>query len=192
MGGFVKSRVDSFVDGTNDREAHRKYWIAALVQMNTELKVSTKLNNIGIANYVPIQNEIHQWSDRKKKIKRVVIPMIVFVRVDDDELKNLRTFPFIHKLLSYPGEKQPAQIPDGQIDKLMFMLNNADSSILMSDSIYEIGEEVEIIRGPLKGLCGEMCSFEEDRQMVGIRIELLGYACVNVNRNDIERKINNK
>lgn len=33
----------SFVNGTNEREAHPKFWIAALVQMNCE-KAVDKLN----------------------------------------------------------------------------------------------------------------------------------------------------
>ena len=36
---------DSFVNGTNDCEAHPKRWIAALVQMNCEKKVAAKLES---------------------------------------------------------------------------------------------------------------------------------------------------
>ena len=44
----LNSCENSFVNGTNDREAHPKYWIAVLVQMNTEQKSSTKLTKLGI------------------------------------------------------------------------------------------------------------------------------------------------
>ena len=70
---------NSFVNGTNDGEACPKRWVAALVQMNCEKKVAAKLDKMDIANYVPVQQEEHQWSDRKKKIDRVVMPMVVFV-----------------------------------------------------------------------------------------------------------------
>ena len=40
---------DSFVNGTNDREAYPKRWVAALVQMNCEKKVAAKLDKMGIA-----------------------------------------------------------------------------------------------------------------------------------------------
>ena len=179
---------ESFVDGTNDREAHPKHWIAVLVQMNTEQKVSTKLSKLGITNYVPTQTEIHQWSDRKKKIERIVIPMVIFVQVDKESVKSLITYSFIHKLISYPGQRDAAVIPDEQIDKLKFMLNHADSNVEVSDSVYEIGEEVEIIRGPLKGFSGELCYFEAGKPKIGVHLELLGYACVNVNINDVKSK----
>ncbi len=57
----------SFVNGTNDCEAHPKFWIAALVQMNCEKKASTLLNKAGYETYTPTQEEINQWSDCKKK-----------------------------------------------------------------------------------------------------------------------------
>lgn len=180
--------ITSFVNGTNEREAHPKHWIAVLVQMNTEQKASTKLNKLGITNYVPTQTEIHQWSDRKKKIKRIVIPMIVFVLVDEETEKTLITHPFIYKLISYPGQKVAAIIPSEQIEKLKFMLDNADSNVEVSESIYEIGDEVEIIRGPLKGFSGKLCYFEAGKPKIGIHIELLGYACVNININDVKSK----
>ena len=184
----LNSCENSFVNGTNDREAHPKYWIAVLVQMNTEQKSSTKLTKLGITNYVPTQSEIHQWSDRKKKIERIVIPMIVFVKVDKETEKILRTYSFIYKFISYPGQKDAAIIPDEQIEKLKFMLNNAETTVEISDSIFEVGEEVEIVRGPLKGFSGELCYFEKGKPMIGVYLELLGYACVSVNKNDVKSK----
>ena len=184
----LNSYEDSFVNGTNDREAHPKYWIAVLVQMNTEQKSSTKLTKLGITNYVPTQSEIHQWSDRKKKIERIVIPMVVFVLVDKEIEKQLRTYSFIYKFISYPGQKEAAIIPDEQIEKLKFMLNNAETAVEISDSIFEVGEEVEIVRGPLKGFAGELCYFEKGKPMIGVYLELLGYACVSVNKNDVKSR----
>lgn len=67
----LNSCEKSLVNGTSDREAHPKYWTAVLVQMCTEQKVSTKLYKLGITNYVPTQTEIHQWSDRKKRLREL-------------------------------------------------------------------------------------------------------------------------
>lgn len=91
----VRKERSSFVNGTNDREAYPKRWVAALVHTNCEKKVATKLEKLGIENYVAIQKEEHQWSDRKKKIDRIVIPMVVFVRLAKDEEDEFRRLPFI-------------------------------------------------------------------------------------------------
>ena len=84
----------SFVKGTNDREACPKRWIGVLVQINTEKKVAQRLQKLGYECYVPTQFEIHQWSDRKKRIERVVIPMVVFILIGKSQEKNNSRFLF--------------------------------------------------------------------------------------------------
>ena len=145
----------SFVNGTNDREAYPKRWVAALVQMNCEKKVAAKLEQMGVANYVPVQREEHQWSDRKKKIDRVVIPMVVFVRLSQNEEDEFRRLSFILKFITYPGSKELATpIPDEQIEKLKFLLHNADAKVSIVENL-KVGDKVRLIRGPMKGLEGE-------------------------------------
>lgn len=177
----------SLVNGTNDREAHPKFWIAALVQMNCERKSAEKLSKLGISNFVPIQEEIHQWSDRRKKITRVVIPMVVFVRVDEIERNLVRDLSFIYKLITYPGQSQPAIIPDSQISQLQFMVDNSKDQIVFKGSSLCIGDTIQVIRGPLKGLTGSVCQTEDKKLMVAVRLDFLGYACVNIPITDIEQ-----
>lgn len=167
-------------------KANASYWVAAIVQMNTEKKVSLQLNKLGYHNYLPTQTEIHQWSDRRKKIDRIVIPTIVFVRVDKKEENELRKQPYIYRFISYPGQKEAAIIPDEQIEQLKFMLDNADSTIEFTDCVLEIGDEVEITRGPLKGLFGELCYTEKGKPMIGIQVKMLGYSLVNVDIKDVK------
>lgn len=175
----------STVDVTDDREAHPKHWVAALVQVRSEKSVGQKLQSLGIENYVPTQSEVHQWSDRKKKVERVVIPMIVFIRTEEKRMKELVYYPFIHKLLTAPGERTPAIIPDVQIENLKFMLRQSESQVEIKERIFKTGDHVCIVRGPLKGLEGELCKAESDKPTVAVRIESLGYACINIDKADI-------
>ena len=177
---------DLVVSVTTDREAHPVRWVAALVQMCTEKKVGDRLKKLGIENYVPTQTEIHQWSDRKKKVERVVIPMVVFVRVDEATERTLRMQSFIRKILTYPGQKAAAVIPDDQIDRLKFMLKQANSPVELMPENLRVGDRVRIARGALKGLEGELCKSVPEKSMVAIRIDGLGYACVSVSVGDLE------
>ena len=93
---------------------------------------------------------------------------------------------YIRKILSYPGQWKAAVIPDDQINRLKFMLRHADAPVELMDQQLQVGETVRIVRGPLKGLEGELCYVKEDKPMVAIRLECLGYACVNVSRTDLE------
>ena len=181
------SRIDSdpVVSVTTDREAHPERWVAALVQMCTEKKVGDRLTKLGIENYVPTQTEIHQWSDRKKKIERVVIPMVVFVRADEATERILRMQSFIRKILTYPGQTAAAVIPDDQIERLKFMLKQADAPVELMPENLRVGDTVRIVRGALKGLEGELCKSVPEKSMVAIRVDGLGYACVSVSVGDL-------
>ncbi len=148
----VRNLSNSFVDGTNDDEAYPKRWVEALIQMNCEKKVAAKLDKLGITNYVPIQQEGHQWSDRKKKIDRAVIPMVIFVRLSQNKEDEFRRLSFIFKFITYPGSKELATpIPDEQIEKLKFLLYNADAKVTIIKNLKG-KDEVRLIRGPMKGL----------------------------------------
>ena len=181
-----ESEMESIVPVTTDREAHPKRWIAALVQMCMEKKVGERLTKLGVENYVPTQTEIRQWSDRKKKVERVVIPMVVFVHTDEKTERSLRMHSFIRKILTYPGQKAAAVIPDEQIDRLKFMLKQADSPVELREQHLQVGDRVRIVRGALQGLEGELCKSVPEKSMVAIRIDGLGYACVSVSVGDLE------
>ena len=59
-----------------------KKWLVAYVRLHHEKKTAERLTAMNIENFLPIQEEIRQWTYRKKKIERVVIPMMIFVHVD--------------------------------------------------------------------------------------------------------------
>ena len=180
----VRKERSSFVNGTNDREAYPKRWVAALVHTNCEKKVATKLEKLGIENYVAIQTEEHQWSDRKKKIDRVVIPMVVFVRLTQNEEDEFRRLPFIIRFITYPGAKELATpIPDEQIESLKFLLANAESKVGFTENV-ELGDLVRIINGPLKGLSGFCCGLNQSE--VAIHVEILGFATTYISKSNIE------
>ena len=181
----------SFVNGTNDREAYPKFWIAALVQMNCEKKSEEKLNKLGFETYLPIQKEERQWSDRKKFIERVVIPMVIFIRIKPNEDRIIKKYSFIHKLLTIPGAKEiSTPIPDAQIEKLRFLLYHAESEVSIVSNL-KIGDTVRVVRGSLKGFEGLLSMIEENKPIVAIRIDGLGYACVKIPKSDIKLINNN-
>jgi transcription antitermination factor NusG len=140
---------------------------------------------MGIECWVPTQSEVHQWSDRKKKVERVVIPMIIFVHVPQNDIKQLAFQPFILKLLTSPGQRTPAIIPDAQIETLRFMLGQANAQVEIKDRVFRTGDFVRVVRGPLKGLQGELCKVEQDKPVVAVRVDCLGYACISIEKADL-------
>lgn len=186
MESFNQLRKVSPVNGTDDREALPRYWFVALVQMNCEKIVDKKLQALGIQTFLPIQTEIHYWSDRKKKIDRIILPTMIFVKLNKEEMKKVRNLSFVYKLLAAPGENEPAIIPEEQINQFKFMLGNSDSEITIEPLTVQKGDKVRVKRGSLQGLTGYASNSSDGKSKIMVVIDYLGCACVSISLSDIE------
>lgn len=185
----VRKEKSSLVNGTNDREAYPKRWIAALVQVNCENKTATRLGKVGYETYIPTQQEVHQWSDRKKKVDRLIMPMVVFVRATVREEEWLREQSYIYKLLALPGSDEDKKrfatpIPDNQIERLKFLIEKAETEVTFVSN-FKVGDSIRVISGPLQGLEGVVSEADKNSSIVGIQIDGLGYACVKIAKNHV-------
>ena len=66
-----------------------KKWHAIYTKARCEKKVLDQLRLRKIEAYLPLRTEVHQWSDRKKKVDIPIISSYVFVRISPDERKNI-------------------------------------------------------------------------------------------------------
>ncbi|MCM1142286.1 MAG: UpxY family transcription antiterminator [Muribaculum sp.] len=176
---------------TDDREARSKFWIAAYTRPKSEKKVAAELSK-HINTYVATQTLIKQWSDRKKKVESVVIPMIIFAEVSsDNEILTIKKHPLILKVLTLPGQKQAAHIPAKQIERLKFMLNEADEPVEFIQEIIKVSDFVKVVKGNLKGLEGIVQYAPAGKAFLVVTIDILGGAKVSVNLTDLELIDNN-
>lgn len=156
-----------------------KRWLVAIVRICHEKKTSERLTKMGIENFIPIQQTIHQWSDRRKVVHQVLLPMMLFVRVDSLEQKEVLTLSSISRYMVLRGESTPAVIPDDQMLRFKFMLDYSDDTVCMSTSALVPGERVKVIKGPLTGLEGELVNVN-GKSKVAVRLTMLGCACVDI------------
>ena len=185
-GGDYSDDVSSFANGTNDREACSKRWIAALVRVNCEKRTSSLLNKTGYETFVPTLQEIHEWSDRKKKVNRLLMPMIVFIRATVKDELWLRNQSYISKLLALPGSDEDKKrlatpIPDSQISQLQHLLSSANDNVSIESHSFVNGDEVEVICGPLKGITG-FVQIAANSHTLLIEVGFLGYAKISIEK----------
>ena len=166
-------------NGTGEGVAHSKRWYVAMVRMHHEKKVAERLDKMGIENFVPVQQEIHQWSDRRKKVEAVLLPMMVFVHVDQKERMEVLSFSTVSRYMVMRGESTPAVIPDEQMARFRFMLDYSEEAVCMNSSPLARGEKVRVIKGPLTGLVGELVNVD-GKTKIAVRPNLLGCACVDM------------
>ena len=155
-------------------------WLAAYVKMHHEKRVRERLSELGIENFLPVQTEVRQWSDRKKRVEQVLIPMMIFVHVDTEEQRTVLTHPSVLRYLVLRGEHAPAEIPEEQMNRFRFMLDFSDQPVSFNTAGLQPGEKVKVIKGPLAGLEGEFVTVDGKSNVI-VRISHLGCAVVEVN-----------
>ena len=114
-----------------------------------------------------------------KKVERVVIPMMIFVRVSDEERGLPLTLSAISRYMVLRGESVPAVIPDRQMEKFKFMLDYSEEAVELCTTPLAVGEQVRVIKGPLAGLEGELVTVDGKSKVV-VRLDMLGYAQVDM------------
>ncbi|MDR0940089.1 MAG: UpxY family transcription antiterminator [Mediterranea sp.] len=172
--------------GTGNSVARSKRWYAAYVKMHHERKVSQRLGQMGIENFVPVQQEVHQWSDRRKTVERVLIPMMIFVHADPTERREVLTLSAVSRYMVMRGEGKPTIIPDDQMERFRFMLDYSETTVSINEAPLEKGVAVRVIKGPLTGLEGELWEFKGKSQ-IAVRLDMLGCACVDMPKGYVER-----
>lgn len=130
----------------------RRQWLVAYVQFCLEKKTAERLKAMGVECYLPIQSEIRQWSDRRKKVDRLVIPMMIFVHVTPQERPLPLTLQAISRYMVLRGESRPAVIPEEQMERFRFMLDYSPEAVEICSTPLAAGDAVKVIKGPLAGL----------------------------------------
>lgn len=171
-------------------------WYVAFVGHNTEKACREKLQKLGYESYVATQEEIHEWKNgRKKKVERVVISTLLFVRVTEKQRREVVNLPFIKYFLTDKarsandfGHHPLAVIPDSQMQQLRFMLFNADGPVNFITDHLRLGDHIRVARGSLKGLEGNVVRYKDGASYLVAQIESLGYAMIKVAIEDVEIK----
>lgn len=177
----IKEEIDQPVpvNGIGESVARSKHWCVVYVRMHHERKVSERLGQMGIDSFVPVQQQVHQWHDRRKVVDCVLLPMMVFVYADQQERAEVLSLSTVSRFMVVRGESTPAIIPDDQMGRFRFMLDYSEEAVYTNLAPLARGEEVRVIKGPLVGLTGELVMLDGSSK-IAVRLSMLGYAYVDM------------
>ncbi|MBD5255224.1 MAG: UpxY family transcription antiterminator [Barnesiella sp.] len=182
----IKPECGASVNGTDAREARQKSWVALYTRPRSEKKVRAYLDSIGVENYLPVQNQLRQWSDRRKLVETVVIPMVIFASVENPYSPNILTHPLVIRAFTLPGSKEIAKIPDSQIAQLKFILGQSEYPVSFDPDLLRIKDKVRVVRGPLMGLMGEILSCTDNNIELAVAVGIRGAARLNIEKINVE------
>lgn len=176
----------SSVNVTDDGRALSDGWYVAYTHTNYERRGARYISRLGHETYVASQKEWHQWSDRRKLVDRIVIPLVIFVRCTPQAADRLERLSFISYFLRIPGSRNRAVVPDDQIARLRFTLDNAPSAVLFTADAFKKGDAVRIRFGKLAGLTGNVAYSKDGSTSIVITLDYLGCATVQVEAEDLQ------
>ena len=169
-----------------DLMEEKAYWHVVYTASRAEKKVEERLLKSGVECYLAVRTVVRQWTHRKSKVVVPVIARMIFVRVGRSEQVKVLEIQGVVSFLKVRGESRPAIIPDRQLESFRFLLDLAPESFEISNEHLAVGDFVEVVKGPLMGLKGELLRLRGETK-VAVRIECLGCALVDIPASYVER-----
>jgi transcriptional antiterminator RfaH len=149
-------------------------WFAVYTNPRAEKRAYAELLSKGIEAYLPLLRTLKQWSDRKKWVEEPLFRSYIFVNIPQSSYFEVLNTPGIMRYVTFEGKAVP--IPPRQIDAIRYYLaDNLQPEDRENSELADLvpGITVEIIRGPLHGLNGQLVEIK-GKQKVRIEIEALG------------------
>ena len=127
------------------------HWFAVYTKPKTEKKVAKRLTQAGFESFLPLQTEIRQWSDRKKKVKVPLINSYVFVQSYSTNIYEVYKVPGVINILTYLNKY--AIVKDSEIENLRILIKSGLPMQTLNTPInLSKGTNVTITKGPFQGL----------------------------------------
>lgn len=139
-------------------------WYGIRTRPRHEKHVTLQLREKGIVTYLPLLSELHDWSDRQKRVDVPLFPGYSFVRLPhslDARCTVLRT-PGVIDFLGRPG--RASSIPDKQMSDIQTAL--AGSATCSLYPFLRVGQRVRVRGGSLDGIEGILVAVPGNRSVV--------------------------
>jgi len=160
-------------------------WYVMYTAPRSEKKVEQRLREKGLEVYLPIVEEVRQWSDRKKKIQRPLFNGYLFVYTTKSKLWESLQVTGAVKFVNFSGEH--ATVRGSEIEAIKRIISTGIAVEVDTGAIEE-GQQVRILGGPLQGFEGE-CIQKGNKDYFIIRIPSINQnMMVNVPRKFLEIK----
>ena len=123
-------------------------WFAARTRYGQELKVRDRLVREGVEHFVP-----------EKESGGPVIPCMVFLRTSKQEALDLANYRSVKmKLVIDCATRTLLVVPDKQMEDFQRVLEQGDVEATGKET-FHLGDRVKVVKGPLKGVEGNVLQF---------------------------------
>ena len=148
-------------------------WYAIYTHPRAEKRVHRDLEARGVRSYLPLRKTLKQWSDRKKWVEEPLFRSYLFVHIDIADYLSVLNMHGVVRFVTFEGKA--VIVPEQQIEAVrMFLSDEVESSEFPDLTGIKT---VEIIRGPLRGIMGDLLE-HKGKHHVRIEIPSVGQSVV--------------
>lgn len=142
-------------------------------------KLEAKVESMGLQDYIyriiiPETTEVEVKDGQKKEKKKKMFPGYVLVEMvmSDEAWYIVRNTPGVTGFIGSSGKgAKPTPLLPSEIDKI---LANMGMSRVNIESEVAVGDKVNIVDGPFKGMSGRVDSIDLEANRLNILIDLFG------------------
>ncbi len=156
------------------------HWYAVSTRSRHEKLVRDRLAAIGVEPFLPLSRMLSQWSDRKVWTETPLFAGYCFAR-----FALVRSHPVLQTpgVVRIVGSVMPEAIPEEEMAAIKTLVDSR-RSVQAHDYLVE-GAWVEVVRGPLTGLRGQLIR-RSGQDCIVIRIHLIQQAVtVHIDSNEV-------
>ena len=158
-------------------------WIAIRSKPRSEKIVSNELNKKGIESFLPLIKKRQQWSDRKKWVEFPLFPSYLFARIELKDSLYIMNTHGVNTIVKF-GDKV-ITVEDEVVNSIKLALEGGYE--LHPMKYFTIGDQVEVIDGPMKGVVGIVENKLKNENRLVIKIDALQQAvAVHINSEYLE------
>lgn len=139
-----------------------RQWYAVYTRARHEKQVAQRLQGRAVECFLPLQQAVHRWVDRRTVVALPLFSGYVFVRVDQAERMRVVTVPGVVQLVGTKGA--PTPIPTDEIENVRNCVQLCDR--VEAHPYLPCGTSVMIRRGPLAGLQGFLVRHSNGSRLV--------------------------
>lgn len=137
-------------------------WYAVQVKRNHERLTETHLEHRDYQTFLPTYRSRRRWSDRVKELDMPLFPGYLFCHMDPARRLSVLTSPGVVRVVGIG--KTPVPVPDQEINSIRAIV---ESKLQAGPCAFlQLGEQVRIGYGPLRGLTGLLLAIENQHRLV--------------------------
>lgn len=145
-------------------------WFVAHTRSRHEKVVAAQMRGRGIDSYLPLVEEIHRWSDRRKRVQVPLFPGYAFFHAREST-ETVSQITQIESVVGIVGAGPAGTaIPDEQIEAVQKLVSHNIPCV--NHPFLEVGQRVRIRGGALEGVEGILLACKGETSLV-VSVELI-------------------